>query len=59
MNRLATLLTGAALLAAQSAFAQMGPPDARPVPGMPGIAGPLAAKYKADADEDSEGGRDR
>jgi hypothetical protein len=49
MNRLATLVTGAALLAAQSAFAQMGPPDARPVPGMPGVAGPLAAKYGADA----------
>ena len=49
MNRLAILLTGAALLAAQSAFAQMGAPDARPVPGMPGVAGPLAAKYGADA----------
>src|ERR1700753_3004763 len=49
MNRLATLLTGAALVAAQSAFAQMGPPDAKPVPGMPGVAGPLAAKYGADA----------
>jgi hypothetical protein len=49
MNRFATLVTGAALLAAQSAFAQMGPPDARPVPGMPGVAGPLAAKYGADA----------
>lgn len=50
MNRFATLLTGAALLAAQSGFAQMGVPDAKPVPGMPGVAGPLAAKYKADAD---------
>jgi hypothetical protein len=49
MNRLATLLTSAALLAAQSGFAQMGPPDAKPVPGMPGVAGPLAAKYGADA----------
>src|SRR5579862_1885267 len=49
MNRFATLLTGAALLAAQTAFAQMGAPDARPVPGMPGVAGPLAAKYGTDA----------
>jgi Peptidase family M28/PA domain len=49
MNRFATLLTGVALVAAQSAFAQMGAPDARPVPGMPGVAGPLAAKYGADA----------
>src|SRR5271168_242263 len=50
MNRLATLLMGAALLAAQPVFAQMGAPDARPVPGLQGVAGPLAAKYKADAD---------
>ena len=50
MNRFATLLTGAALLAAQTVFAQMGSPDAPPVPGMPAVAGPLAAKYKADAD---------
>jgi hypothetical protein len=49
MNRFATFLTGAALLAAQPVFAQMGSPDARPVPGMPGVAGPLAAKYGADA----------
>jgi hypothetical protein len=51
MNRFAALLTGAALLAAQPGFAQMGAPDAKPVPGMPGVAGPLAAKYKADADK--------
>jgi hypothetical protein len=50
MNRFATLVTGAALLAAQPVFAQMGSPDAKPVPGMPGVAGPLAAKYKADAE---------
>ena len=49
MNRFATLLTGAALLAAQTAFAQMGAPGAAPAPGMPGVAGPLAAKYGADA----------
>jgi Peptidase family M28/PA domain len=51
MNRFATLLTGAALLAAQPVFAQMSAPDAKPAPGMPGVAGPLAAKYKADADK--------
>ena len=51
MNRFATLLTGAALLAAQSALAQMGSPDAKPEPGMQGVAGPLAAKYRADADK--------
>ena len=51
MNRIATLLTGVALLAAQSVFAQMGAPDAKPEPGMQGVAGPLAAKYKADADK--------
>jgi hypothetical protein len=28
----------------------MGAPDAKPEPGMPGVAGPLAAKYKTDAD---------
>jgi hypothetical protein len=49
MNRLATLLMGAALLAAQPVFAQMGSPDAPPQQGMPGVAGPLAAKYGADA----------
>jgi hypothetical protein len=51
MNRFATLLTGAALLAAQSVFAQMGAPDAKPAPTMQGVGGPLAAKYKADADK--------
>jgi Zn-dependent M28 family amino/carboxypeptidase len=51
MNRIVTLLTGVALLAAQPVFAQMGSPDAKPTPGMPGVAGPLAAKYKADADK--------
>jgi hypothetical protein len=51
MNRFATLFTGVALLAAQPVFAQMGAPDAKPEPGMPGVAGPLAAKYKADADK--------
>jgi hypothetical protein len=51
MNRFATLLTGAALLVAQTVFAQMGSPDAPPAPGLPAITGPLAAKYKADADK--------
>jgi len=50
MNRFATLLTGAALLAAQGVFAQIGSPDAPPAPGLPAMAGPLAAKYKTDAD---------
>jgi hypothetical protein len=50
MIRLATLLTGAVLLIAQPVFAQIGAPDAPPIPGMPGVAGPLAAKYKTDAD---------
>jgi hypothetical protein len=40
---------GAALLAAQPIFAQMGSPDAPPQQAMPGVAGPLAAKYGADA----------
>jgi Peptidase family M28/PA domain len=50
MNRFATLLSGAALLVAQAVFAQIGSPDAPPVSGLPGVAGPLAAKYKTDAD---------
>lgn len=48
MNRLAAICTCAALLAAPSLLAQMD--AAAPPPGMPGIPGPLAAKYKADAD---------
>jgi hypothetical protein len=50
MNCFATLLTGAALLVAQTVFAQIGSPDAPPAPGLPAMAGPLAAKYKTDAD---------
>ena len=49
MNRFGTLLMATALMVAQPCFSQMGAPDARPVPGMPGVAGPLAAKYGADA----------
>jgi hypothetical protein len=51
MNRFAALMMGTALLVAQPLLAQMGAPDAKPEPGMPGVAGPLAAKYKADADK--------
>jgi hypothetical protein len=50
MKGFATVLMGAALCVAQPVFAQMGAPDAKPELGMPGVAGPLAAKYKADAD---------
>jgi Peptidase family M28 len=50
MNCFATLLTGAALLAAQTVFAQIGSPDAPPAPGLPAVAGPLAATYKTDTD---------
>ncbi len=48
MKGFAALLIGAALCVAQPGFAQMGSPDAKPAPGMPGVAGPLAAKYGAD-----------
>src|SRR3984957_20018775 len=50
MNRFAPLLTGAALLAAQTVFAQLGSPDAPPAQGLPAVPGPLAAKYKTDTD---------
>src|SRR6266700_6872468 len=50
MKRFAALLTGAALIATQPVFAQMGAPGTQPA-GMPAVAGPLAAKYKADADK--------
>jgi Zn-dependent M28 family amino/carboxypeptidase len=48
MKRFAALMTGAALLV-QPVFAQMGAPGER-TPPLPAAAGPLAAKYKADAD---------
>jgi hypothetical protein len=51
MRGFAVVLMGAALCLAQPVFAQMGAPDAKPDGGMPGVAGPLAAKYKADADK--------
>ena len=50
MKRFTALMTGAALLAAQPVFSQMGAPGERPV-AMPAVPGPLAAKYKADADK--------
>jgi hypothetical protein len=49
MKVVATLLVGAGLFLVQPGFAQMGSPGARPAAGMPGAAGPLAAKYSADA----------
>ncbi len=49
MKCLTALITGAALLAAQPLFSQMGAPGER-TPALPAVAGPLAAKYKADAD---------
>jgi len=49
MRGFAAVLMGAALSLAHSGVSQMGSPDARPVPGMPGVAGPLAEKYGADA----------
>ncbi len=51
MKRVAAVfLTGAALLATQPIYAQMGAPGTER-PGMPAVAGPLAAKYKGDADK--------
>src|ERR1700735_4250777 len=50
MRCFAAALTGAALLFAQPGFAQMVSPEAPEQPTMPAVAGPLAAKYKADAD---------
>lgn|SRR6187402_95265 len=49
MRRFAVVLTGAALLSTQPVFAQMGAPGLGPAT-MPAVAGPLAAKYKTDAD---------
>ena len=49
MKRFAAFVTGAAMIATQPVFAQMGAPGERPTT-MPAVAGPLAVKYKADAD---------
>src|SRR5215470_9607182 len=50
MRRFSAVWMGVVLCVVQPVFAQMGAPDAPRVPGMQGVAGPLAAKYKADAD---------
>ncbi|QNI37378.1 M20/M25/M40 family metallo-hydrolase [Edaphobacter albus] len=49
MKRFAALAMCAALFAAQSGMAQIGAPGERPAP-LTAIPGPLATKYKADAD---------
>ncbi len=49
MKGLAVVWMGAVLCAGQQGLAQMGAPDARPTPSLPGVAGPLSAKYGADA----------
>ena len=50
MKRFAAFVSVAALMAAQTGFAQMGAPGER-IPSMAAAPGPLAAKYKADADK--------
>jgi Zn-dependent M28 family amino/carboxypeptidase len=50
MRGLAAMGLSAALLVVPTGLAQMGGPDAPAPVSMPGLAGPLAAKYKADAD---------
>jgi hypothetical protein len=49
MRCFAAFVAGAALIATQPVYAQMGAPGERPT-SMPAAPGPLAAKYKADAD---------
>ncbi|HEY0161866.1 MAG TPA: M20/M25/M40 family metallo-hydrolase [Edaphobacter sp.] len=49
MKRFAALMTSVALLATQSGVAQMGAPGERPTT-LAAAPGPLATKYKADAD---------
>ena len=49
MNRFAALFAGATFIAVQSLTAQMGAPIDRATT-FPPVAGPLSAKYKADAD---------
>ena len=51
MRGVAAVGIGAALLFVQTGLAQMGTPDMPPPVSMPAINGPLAAKYKADADK--------
>lgn len=50
MKHFALLMTSTALLATQAGLAQMGAPGER-LAALPAVAGPLAAKYKADADK--------
>jgi len=50
MKRFAAFVTGVSLLAAQAGVAQMGAPGERPV-ALSAVPGPLAAKYKAEADK--------
>jgi hypothetical protein len=50
MKHFAVLMTSAALLAPQVGLAQMGAPGEQPTT-LAAIPGPLAAKYKADADK--------
>src|SRR4051794_40784177 len=45
MKRFAALVSVAALMSAQTGFAQMGAPGER-IPSMAAVPGPLAAKYK-------------
>ena len=50
MKRFAAFVTGAALMVTQTGLAQMGAPGER-IPSLSAQPGPLAAKYKADADK--------
>ncbi|GAC1366889.1 MAG: hypothetical protein NVSMB3_15550 [Acidobacteriaceae bacterium] len=50
MKRLAVVCAVAGLLSAHGSRAQMGAPGER-ITAMPAVAGPLAARYKADADK--------
>src|SRR5260370_25295808 len=55
MKGFAVVLMGAALCVAQPVFAQMGSPDAKPEPGMPGVAGARAGEDRAGAGGHLEG----
>ena len=49
MKRFVSLVVGAVLMTTQTGWSQMGAPGER-IPALPAQPGPLAAKYKADAD---------
>src|SRR5271170_3816988 len=49
MKGFAVVLMGALLCVGAEGLAQMGAPEGRSTPSLPGVAGPLAAKYGADA----------